>query len=162
MAAGVVHERGAWWVWTDHNRDRNEKRFGGTAADKRRAEETAAKVNAAITLGTYGVEPERPKAIACDEALRSWITSYAPTLKLSHEDEARRMIERHLVPHFGAADLRTLTELDLLGYIKARPSSRCCAGCSRSSRRGGGGFRAARAPISAPSFAAWRSGPTRK
>ncbi len=120
MAAKVQWKRGAWWVFTHHHGRRSVKRFGASADHRRQAERAAEKVNAALALGAFGVDRPVEKAIPCDAELRKWLVAYGPTLKHSYEAEARRTIEKNLVPHFGSRDLRLLREPDLLEYVRLK------------------------------------------
>ncbi len=56
----------------------------------------------------------------CDAELRRWLQTYSPTMKPSYEKTVGGLIERHLVPHFGAQDLREIREEDLLGFVRAK------------------------------------------
>ena len=48
------------------------------------------------------------KAIPFDEYVRQWHATWAPTFSRSYEGVARRLIDKHLVPHFGSIDLREI------------------------------------------------------
>ena len=93
MAAKVKWDRGAWWVFTHHNRKRTKKRVGPTKAHKRQAEEIAKKINAALALGQYQAPTTGRKSLPCDAALRRWHRTYSPTFKPSFEAEASSVEE---------------------------------------------------------------------
>lgn len=120
MAAKVKWDRDAWWVFTHHNRKRTKKRIGPTKADKRHAEEIARKINAALALGTFPTNNGKKHPIPCDAELRHWLGTYSATMKPSSEISARGLVEKHLVPHFGATDLRELQESHLLQFAQAK------------------------------------------
>jgi hypothetical protein len=83
----VVWYRDAWWVRTHHRRRKKDRRLGPTKGDKRQAEEIARKINAAIALGAYAPDAEKP--LPCDAALRRWLRAYEGTLKPSTAALAR-------------------------------------------------------------------------
>ncbi len=118
MAAKVKWDRGAWWVFTHFEGRRKKKRIGRSKAEKRQAEEIARKINANLALGTFKPEPER--ALPCDAELRHWHATYSPTMKRSYRLSTRALIEKHLVPYFGSADLRALRESDLLAFVSRK------------------------------------------
>src|SRR5262245_30047604 len=81
-----------------------------------------AELRAAATwiVGTLG-------PIATDAALRGWSATYRPTLTRSFEQTAAGLIENHLIPFFGARDLREITQADALAfteYVTAKQSRR--------------------------------------
>ncbi len=120
MAAKVVWYRKAWWVRTHHRRKKKDRRIGPSKADKRQADEIARKINAAIALGTFAISEPDERPLPCRAQLERWHATYAPTFKPSFEQESQRTIENHLVPFFGAKDLREIREDDLLAYIRAK------------------------------------------
>ena len=122
MAAKVQWDRGAWWVITHAHRKRRRRRFGPTAADKRRAERAAEEINHRLALGQYKPE-EREKPIPFDARLREWHRTYAPTFKYSYEITSRALIENHLAPFFGSKCLREVREEDLLRYIREKQAA---------------------------------------
>jgi hypothetical protein len=121
MAAKVKWDRGAWWVVVHHQGRRRKRRLGPTAADKRRADRIAERVNRRdLVSGSARFEDKPPTPLRCDAHLRRWLTTYSPTFKPSTEAEASRIIEKYLVPFFGSADLRELREANLLEFIQAK------------------------------------------
>ena len=118
MAAKVKWDRGAWWVFTHFAGGRKKKRIGPTKADKRQAVQIARKIDAALALGAFRLEPER--ALPCDAEIRRWHTTYSPTMKWSYQLSTRGLIEKHLVPFFGSQDLRELREADLLRFVSLK------------------------------------------
>jgi hypothetical protein len=120
MAAKVKWERGAWWVFTHYEGKRKKRRVGPSKAHHREAEEIARKINAALALGTFAPSHENTKQLPCDEELRRWHRTYAPTFSRSFEISSGRMIERDLNPHFKSRDLQELGEEDLLGFVNAK------------------------------------------
>jgi integrase len=120
VSAKVQFDRGAWWVITHHEGRRRRRRVGPSKADKRAAEEIAKKINAAIALGTYLPDRERPKPLLCLDELWKWHRAYAPTMKRSYEKSSAGVIRNHLVPAFGTRDLRDLRERDLLAFVERK------------------------------------------
>jgi hypothetical protein len=117
MAAKVVWYRDAWWIRVHHKGRKKDRRIGPTKADKKQAGEIAAKLNAALALGQYSATAAQDEPLACDVALKRWHCTYSATMKPSYEAHTDRLIENHLIPFFGASDLRELGEEDLLRYI---------------------------------------------
>ena len=120
MAAKVVWYRDAWWVRVHHKGKKKDRRVGPSKADKRRAEALAEKVDAAITLGQFGVSRDSEKTIPFDVHVRAWHQTYSPTFKPSFERTSEGLIRNHLVPYFGSKDVGSITEEDLLGFIGTR------------------------------------------
>ena len=121
MSAKVKFERGAWWVFTHHKGRRKKKRVGPTQADKRLASRIAEKINAALVLGQFSMQPETgPEPLRCDKELRKWHTTYSPSLKPSYQILTLGHIDNHLVPYFGERDLREIDEDDLLEFIRVK------------------------------------------
>ena len=58
-----------------------------------------------------------PGALRCDEQLEAWLTTYRHTLAESTEQTAAGLIRNHLVPHFGARDLRLLRDTDVIEFV---------------------------------------------
>ena len=86
----------------------------------------AARSTPRLALGTFEPDLTHEIGVPCDQEVRRWLDAYAPTMKPSYEILNRGLIENHLVPHFGARDLRTLSETDLLRFARgeARPGPR--------------------------------------
>jgi integrase len=121
MAAKVKWEREAWWVFTHYEGKRRKKRVGPAKADKRRAEQIAHKINAALALGQFRPDQDdKRKPLPCDAELKRWHATYRPTFKLSFEIESDRIIKQHLVPFFGSRDLREIGREDLLHYVQEK------------------------------------------
>ena len=106
MSAKVRKWKGAWWVFVHHRGTRRTRKIGSRETDRRRAERIALEVNAAITAGTYSTH--EPAPLPCDETLRSWLSTYRPTMKPSYADSVAGVIENHLAPFFGSRDLREI------------------------------------------------------
>ena len=118
MAAKVKWDRRAWWVFTHYDGKRKKKRIGTSKADKRRAEQIAHKINAALALGTF--RPDPPSALPCDAELRQWHTAYSPTMKYSYRLSTRTVIDKHLIPFLGSTDIREIREIDLLRFVSLK------------------------------------------
>jgi integrase len=123
MAAKIKWDRGAWWIFTHFDGRRKKKRIGPTKADKRRAEAFARQINEDLARGKYQANMTTKKPLCCDERLRIWHATYAPTMKLSYQILTRGLIVNHLIPHFGSRDLREISEEDLMDYIRAKLGS---------------------------------------
>ena len=123
MAAKVIWYREAWWVRTRHAGKKRERRIGPRKVDKRAADQIATQINAAIALGQFDPDAGATSAIPFDEALRSWHRRYSVTFKPRYRETSATILVRHLIPHFGGRDLRTICEADLLDYIRAKLDS---------------------------------------
>jgi len=120
LSAKVKWFRDAWWVITHHRGSRSVRRVGATKRDHEAALQIATKVNAALALGLYKAPRDEARPLRCDAELRAWHSTYAPTMKPSYSSVSDRLIEVHLVPFFGAKDLRSVREADLLRFIGAK------------------------------------------
>lgn len=120
MSAKVQWYRGAWWVMTHANRRRWRKRVGPSKEAKREAEEIARKLNAALALGVFNPDAKPQKPLPLGQVLRDWHRRYSVTFKPRYQETSLALIEAHLLPAFGAVDLRELREDHLLDYIRAK------------------------------------------
>jgi len=94
--------KGTWTVVGHHNRRRRMEAIGPSDGDRKRAEEIAGKVNAKITLGTFGLGSPDDEAISCKSELEKWIATHGPTLKPTTKLLFEGFIRNHLGPHFGS------------------------------------------------------------
>jgi len=108
MGAKVKQVKGTWTVVVHHNRRRQMRAIGPTEEDKRRAERMAEKVNAAITLGQFGLDEASDHALPCGQELDVWLQTYLPTLKPATRKLYRGLVDNHLKPHFGDRDIREI------------------------------------------------------
>ena len=121
MSAKVVWYREAWWVRTHYLGKKRDRRIGNTKADKRRAEKIAELINAKLALGEFEPEPKPDvQPIPFDAYLNVWHTRYSVTFKPRYVETSRSVLDLHLIPFFGARDLRSIEEADLLDYIRAK------------------------------------------
>jgi hypothetical protein len=81
MGAKVKKVRNSWTVVIHRDRRRTMRAIGPTDDDRKRALSIAEKVNAAITLGQFGLDEPDRKPIPCGPELTRWIKVYGPTLK---------------------------------------------------------------------------------
>jgi len=121
VSAKVVWYRAAWWVRTHYHGKKRDRRIGATAADKRRAEKIAEQINAKLALGEFEPDPKpEVKPAPFDAYLNAWHTRYSVTFKPRYVETSRSVLDLHLIPFFGARDLRSIEEADLLDYIRAK------------------------------------------
>ena len=120
MAAKVKWERGAWWVFTHYEGKRKKRRVGTTAAHKREAKEMARKINGSLALGTFAPDRERAQPLPFGPHLRDWHRRYSVTFKPRYQETSRIVVDQHLLPFFGAMDLREIGEAELLDYIRLK------------------------------------------
>jgi integrase len=97
---------------------RKKKRVGPTKADKRRAEQIAEKINAALILGTFPTaEASGPEPVPFDKFAGKWFRrevqlpmerrmegALAPSSVRNHE----LYLRKYLIPFFGGRDIRSI------------------------------------------------------
>ena len=106
MSAKVVWYRGSWWVRTHWAATKKkERKIGPTKADRREADQIARQINAALALGTFEPDPKPERALPFDAYLREWHARYGVTFKPRYRETSAGLVERDLIPHFGAKDL---------------------------------------------------------
>lgn len=113
MAAKLQKKNGAYWAVVHLSGKRKWKKIG---TDKREAQKVVNKINAKIALGEFSIGPE-PSQTTVETALREWFNDYRPTFSASFAQIAKINIDRHLVPFFGAMDIREVEERHLLQFI---------------------------------------------
>jgi integrase len=117
MGAKVRRVRGKWTVVLHRNGKREHRTIGPTKTDKRRAETIADRLDAALTLGAYGLVSEAPEVLRCDEELAHWLRLRKPTFKATTAKLFEGLVSNHLAPHFGPKDMRSIRESDLLAFV---------------------------------------------
>ena len=118
MSSKVVWYRGSWWVRTHWaGTKKKERKIGPTKADRREAERIARQINAALATGTFEPDPKPERALPFDVQIREWHARYGVTFKPRYLETSAGLMERDLIPHYGAKDLREIREADLLDYI---------------------------------------------
>jgi integrase len=117
MAAIVVYraERRTWEVRCWHGGRRTRRSFGDGGEGQRCAQEFAAAVEEESRHSERWLIADGGP-IPTEAALRGWLSTYRPTLSRSFEGTASGLIENHLVPFFGARNLRHLGEADSLAF----------------------------------------------
>jgi integrase len=124
MRATVLQKRGKWGVRL-YSGDQQKWRTVGSGEEARaEANQIAAEINRqaeAEQLRTEGflglVPPKLP--VPAGDACRRWLAAYAPKLSKGTYQTWLANIERHIVPSLGQADLRGLTEAQLIGFADA-------------------------------------------
>lgn len=117
----VCWYRDAWWVRIRWNANRKkDRRIGPSKTDKRAAEEIAKKVNAALVMGTFQPDALERVPLPFGQHLRDWHLRYSVTFKPRYQETSLGLIEKHLVPFFGAMDLREIREQEILDYIRLK------------------------------------------
>lgn len=103
-------DRQRWTVYVS----RDGKRKSITCADEAEARATAARLNGiheAVNSWLDGFQT------TVQPALEGWLETYRPTLSKSYEATASGLIERHLIPAFGAMPLQAITQAHLLAFV---------------------------------------------
>ena len=120
MAAKLREKDGFYWVVVHHKGRRKWKKIG---RDKREALKVVHKVNAQLSLGTFGME-RASRSQTVGEALDRWYESYKATFSASFAEVARTNIDRHLKPGLGTLRIAEVSETDLLRFISAKSSGK--------------------------------------
>jgi integrase len=108
-------------VLAHHDGKRKKRRVGSAKSDRRLAAQIAEKINAALLLGQFSMQPETgPEPLRFDKQLHNWHAKYSPSLKPSYQILTLGHIDNHLVPHFGDRDMREIDEDDLLEFIRVK------------------------------------------
>ncbi len=116
MSAKVRQINSAWWVVVHHQGKRTKKRFGKTAADKRRAGKVAEEINHRLALGLEA-KSGGSTPVPFREAAREWLRLEVELpLERGHQGHLapgtaaryRNDIEVHLIPYFGDQDARSI------------------------------------------------------
>lgn len=102
-----------WYVFTYDGQKQTERK----AKDEESARRIVAQMNAEEEAADHWMVGG---PLPCDQALRGWIRTHAAEMSPSTEETHRASIETHLVPFFGARDLRTLTRDDMRAFITDR------------------------------------------
>lgn len=110
--------RGQWVVVVRRNGQRRVRSFGENQAGRARAEEFAAAVRLEIAQDLGRDAPDTTPAPA-STVLERWLDAACPSMKKGSELLYRGAVRRHLAPHFGETDLRSLTHADLIAFANA-------------------------------------------
>lgn len=121
MRATVAEKRGKWGVRVFSGDQQKWRTVGAGEAGRIEAEQIAAEINRQDQAeqlraeGFLGFVPQRAP-IPAGDACRRWLAAYGPKLSKGTSQTWLGNVERHIVPALGDADLRGLTEAQLIGF----------------------------------------------
>jgi integrase len=93
------------------------KGYGKGEEARERAEAVAAEINARGARGARFDALSAASPLPTDDVLRDWLVARRETLSHSYEQTARGLVENHLAPFFGARDIRSIRERDVLAFM---------------------------------------------
>lgn len=121
MRATVAQKRGKWGVRIFRGERQKWRTIGEGDEARAEANQIAAEINRQAeaeqlrTGGFLGLIP-RTAPVHVGDACRRWLAAYGPKLSKGTYQTWQANIERHIVPSLGRADLRGLTEVQLIGF----------------------------------------------
>ena len=115
MGVKVRQKGGKWYVFINHQGRRKAKCVGDS---KRAAEEVKRKLEAKLTLGDVGLLDAAPQAIFFGDYAEQWLAHYVTVAcKPSSVRILRGIVRNHLLPAFGAQDLRSITRSQVKTFV---------------------------------------------
>ncbi len=115
MGVKVRQKSGKWYVFLNHHGRRKAKCVGDS---KRAAEEVKRKLEAKLTLGDIGLPDMTPQVILFRDYAEQWLAHYVTiACKPSSARIFRGIVRNHLVPAFGAQDLRSITRSQVKTFV---------------------------------------------
>ena len=125
MAVKVRERGGRWWVYVDHRGKRVARSLGAGKSGKRAAEKAAEMIAARLALGDESVldrkaPPESVTTFAqVAEAWGPWYQGLYPT-RFNTRRNNNVAIRAHLVPHFGAWPIASVTRGEIQKFIAGK------------------------------------------
>ena len=115
MGVKVRQKDGKWYVFINHHGQRKAKCVGDS---KRAAEEVKRKLEAKLTLGDVGLLAPTPQVILFGDYAEQWLAHYVPVAcKPSSGRILRGIVRNHLLPAFGAQELRSITRTQVKTFV---------------------------------------------
>ena len=125
MGVKVRERAGKWWIYIDHRGRRVAHSCGSGKVGKRAAEKAAEQIAARLALGDESVlerkaPPESvPTFKAVAEAWGPWYQGLYPT-RFNTRRNNDVAVRAHLVPHFGAWPIASVTRGEIQKFIAAK------------------------------------------
>ena len=118
MGVRIRQKDGKWYVFMNHQGKRKAKCVG---SDKRLAVQVQKQLEAKLTLGDVGLlEDATPGVLFGDYAL-AWLERYMPlTCKPSSRRVLRAIVCNHLLPAFGAQELRGIIRNHVITFVATK------------------------------------------
>jgi len=115
----IVKERpagsGIWWLFISHKGQRKAKKVG---RDKKAAREAAAKIEAKLTLGDFGLGQDETEVKTFGEYAKSWIGVTVPaTCKESSTRDYRGLLDNHVLPVFRDLKVNEINRLMVKEFL---------------------------------------------
>jgi integrase len=115
MGVKIRQKDGKWYVFINHHGRRKAKCVGDS---KRAAEEVKRKLEAKLTLGDVGLLDAAPQAVVFGDYAEQWLAHYVTVAcKLSSGRILRGIVRNHLLPAFGAQELRSITRSQVKAFV---------------------------------------------
>jgi integrase len=104
-------KKGQWWILIDHKGKRKSVKVGSKEA----AKAAARKIEEALTTGKLNLDPPKPpKSLLFTEYAEKWFAGHVSiNLKPSTQHWARLMLDKVLLPEFGAMPIDKITRDDV-------------------------------------------------
>lgn len=107
MGVKIRQKDGKWYVFINHKGQRKARCVGDS---KRAAEDVKRKLEAQLTLGDVGILTPDPQQMTFADYAQHWLTTYGSVAyKPSSQRPVTGIVTTHLLPAFGAWDLREIT-----------------------------------------------------
>jgi integrase len=114
-ASKVRQKDGKWYVFINHHGQRKAKCVGDS---KKAAEEVKRKLEAKLTLGDAGLLDAAPRVVLFGDYAEQWLAHYVTVAcKPSSGRILRSIVRNHLLPAFGAQDLRSITRTQVKTFV---------------------------------------------
>src|SRR5215470_614749 len=115
MGVKVRQKAGKWYVFINHHGKRKAKCVGDS---KRAAEEVKRKLEAKLTLGDIGLLDAVPPVVSFADYVDQWLTHYvAVACKPSSGRIIQGIVRNHLLPAFGAREIRSITRSQVKAFV---------------------------------------------
>ena len=115
MGVKVRQKDGKWYVFINHHGQRKAKCVGDS---KKAAEEVKRKLEAKLTLGDAGLLEPAPRVVLFGDYAERWLAHYVTVAcKPSSGRILRSIVRNHLLPAFGAQDLRSITRTQVKTFV---------------------------------------------
>jgi integrase len=121
MGVQVRQKDGKWYVFINHQGSRKAKCIG---SDKRLALQVQKQLEAKLTLGDMGLLKDEPETVLFRDYAEQWLERCTPlTCKPSSRRVLQGIVCTHLLPAFGAQELRSITRNQVKTFVTTKLQS---------------------------------------
>jgi integrase len=120
MGVKVRERDGAWWLFIDYQGRRKAKRVGPGKVGKKAAELAAVKIKARLAEGdTTVLDATATPSLTFAAFAQQWLERYPllHTVRPGTMDNHRSFAKHHLIPHFGAVPIASITAASIENFI---------------------------------------------